>query len=568
MSQPRVPRGVGAMNRLQARLCGLTRPMTVLREMPLPEGAGDPDRGQELVEGHVHLAGVTGNGADLWEIPAPNANFEAARQGFGWLDDLSAAGTPRARTLAQTWTLGWITRFGRGGGPGWTPELAAFRLGQMLSHAEILLSGAAPEEVSRALGRHLLFLRRRWRAAPRGLPQLRAINALLKAKAFVEGAEVSARPLIRAAISDISAILTPEGGVASRAPDDLFAAFRALSDLRAAIAALGLAPSEDLDRVLTRSGAILRAVRHADGTLARFHGGGAGDPAAIDRALAQARLRGGPAQGLAMGYARRTAGRSTLIVDAAPPPTGPAAGSAHASTLAFELTSGRRPIIVSCGTSVDVDADWRRAGRASLSHSGLVLDGRSSARLQPETDMLTDGPRDVPAKLSLHGGSLRFEGGHDAYVAATGLTHARILDLSPDGRGLSGEDLVVTLDAAAGAQFRRALANTGGGGIPVQIRFHLHPDVEASPHPDGGVILVLPSGERWHFDHDGHAELTFAPSVYLEAGQREPRPTDQIILTGRATGEATRVRWQLTRTPDDHSVTRDLIAAALPLVPA
>ena len=82
-----------------------------------------------------------------------------------------------------------------------------------------------------------------------------------------------------------------------------------------------------------------------------------------------------------MGFARLSSGRTSIIVDAEIPPQGRAAVNAHASTLAFEMTSGRRAVIVNCGSGDTFGEDWRSAGRATPSHSSLYIEGQSSARL-------------------------------------------------------------------------------------------------------------------------------------------------------------------------------------------
>ena len=74
---------------------------------------------------------------------------------------------------------------------------------------------------------------------------------------------------------------------------------------------------------------LLRALRHADGGLARFHGGGRGAEGRLDAALANAGIKPLPSAGMAMGYVRLTGGRTSIVVDAAPPPQGSAL--AHAS---------------------------------------------------------------------------------------------------------------------------------------------------------------------------------------------------------------------------------------------
>ena len=77
-------------------------------------------------------------------------------------------------------------------------------------------------------------------------------------------------------------------------------------------------------------------------------------------------------------------GRLSLIIDASAPPVG-AAANGHASTLAFELTSGRRSLIVNCGSGKSFGVEWRRAGRATPSHSTLASKGihQRGLRRQP-----------------------------------------------------------------------------------------------------------------------------------------------------------------------------------------
>ena len=66
----------------------------------------------------------------------------------------------------------------------------------------------------------------------------------------------------------------------------------------------------------------LRTLRHSDGGLARFHGGGRGAEGWLDHALASSGVRGAQPDGLSMGYARLSAGRTSVIIDASPPPGG------------------------------------------------------------------------------------------------------------------------------------------------------------------------------------------------------------------------------------------------------
>ncbi|HKL45089.1 MAG TPA: heparinase, partial [Roseovarius sp.] len=54
------------------------------------------------------------------------------------------------------------------------------------------------------------------------------------------------------------------------------------------------------------------------------------------------------------------------------------------------------------------------------------------------------------------------------------------------------------------------------------------------------------------------AALSLQPSVYLEKTRLKPRATKQIVLSGRALGYATRMRWSLAKAQDTPVGIRDV----------
>jgi uncharacterized heparinase superfamily protein len=96
-------------------------------------------------------------------------------------------------------------------------------------------------------------------------------------------------------------------------------------------------------------------------------------------------------------------------------------------------------------------------------------------------------------------------------------------------------------------------------GIYTQIEFHLHPQVDANLDLGGNTVsLALKNGEVWVFRHDGVAELSLDPSVYLERGRLQPRATKQIILSGKIINYATRIRWSFSKSHDTALAVRDV----------
>jgi uncharacterized heparinase superfamily protein len=557
------------LNQFHARLAGRAAPATAFVSSPEPRTIGQYAKGRQLIAGNFLFAGHLIEAPDrtIWDIAAEDAPFVEALHGFGWLDDLAAVGDRKAAERAQAWVWDWIARYERGKGPGWTPDLTGRRLIRWINHALFLLRGrdkADGDRFYRSLSRQVVFLSRRWRTAVPGLPRFEAVTGLIYAGLSLEGMQDHVTPAIKALEHDCREGIDAEGGIPSRNPEELLEVFTLLTWAIAALKDAGQPVPPSVNDAIARVAPTLRALRHSDGGLARFHGGGRGLDGRLDHALASSGVKAVHPGGLHMGYARVTTGRTSLIVDAAPPPKGPASAEAHASTLAFEMTSGRRPVIVSCGSGASFGPEWRRAGRATPSHSTLGIEGFSSARLGPAAteddprEMLVDVPENVVCEIHEAGGAFTLQLSHNGWQRTHGLTYGRILESTADGRGILGEEFLTTLSKADEARFDRMLDGFQLQGIPFSIRFHLHPDVQADLDMGGAAVsLALKSGEIWIFRQEGAQALVLEPSVYLESGRLRPRATKQVVLTGVAMAYATRVRWSLTKAQDTPDVVRD-----------
>lgn len=558
------------MDRVHARLSGLSGGAAGFVSQPEPRTIGSFARGRQLLAGNFLFGGflIEGPGRSPWDLPTPDSRFQEELHGFAWLDDLAAVGDATARTRAQDWTFDWIARYGRGRGPGWTPDLTGRRLIRWINHAILLLNGRERGEARayfRALGRQTLFLSRRWSTARPGLPRFEALTGLIYAGLALTGMEDRVAPAARALARECATQIDAEGGIPTRNPEELLEVFTLLTWAAAALTESGRNPQREHVDAMARIAPTLRALRHADGGLARFHGGGRGQEGRLDQALASAGGKAVTAQGLAMGFARLSAGRTTVILDAARPPVGPASANAHASTLAFELTSGRRPLIVSAGSGAGFGPEWHRAGRATPMHSTLAIRGFSSSRLGTDgvltgsRELLSDGPDQVWAQLDRGDEGLSLLCGHNGYAATHGMTHVRQLLLSPDGRTLAGEDTLGAMTVGDRRRFEIIMERTRHQGIAFGIHFHLHPEVDAALDLGGtAVSMALKSGEIWVFRHDGVAELALEPSVYLEAGRLKPRATKQVVLRATVLDYAFQIGWTLAKAQDTPAAIRDL----------
>lgn len=551
------------MNLRAARAAAQADPARGFQMRPEPRTIGLFARGRQLVSGHFLMAGrlVEAPGVPLWDLATQDAAFVAEAQGFAWLDDLAALGDGAARGRAQDWTWDWIARFGRGRGPGWTPELTGRRLIRWINHALFLLNGRTPGQSAAyfaALAAQVEFLARRWPAAAPGLPRFEALTGLVYAGLALTGLHQHAGAAALALADECEAGVDAQGGIPSRSPEDLLQVLTFLTWAAQALTEAGRAVPPPVSAAIARIAPCLRTLRHADGSLARFHGGGRGAEGRLDAALAASGSKGPPGHGPAMGFLRLAAGRTTVIIDAADPPGGAAGRSAHASTLAFELTSGRRPVIVNCGSGRVFGGAWARAGRATVSHSTVAVEGYSSSRLgRGPGEALVERAHVVMARSALANG-LGYTLAHDGWSRTHGLTHTRHIALSPDGRTLMGEDRLSATTPGERANLSAALARRGAD-LRYEARFHLHPDVAAALDLGGSAVsLVLKSGEVWIFRPTVPAGMALDASVHLERGRLRPRPAQQIALTGGIGAEGAVVGWTLAKAQDTPLAIRDL----------
>ena len=319
-------------NRLAARRAVLGRPATAFRSQPEPRSIGSFARGRQLVAGNFLFAGhlVQAPDTNMWDLSPADRSFAEALHGFGWLDDLAAAGDGPARACAQAWLWGWIERFGRGRGPGWTPDLTGRRLMRWISHAFFLLSGQeseASQAFYRSLAAQTNFLGRRWKASAPGLPRFEALTGLIYASISLDGMERHLSPALAALDRECRSQIDTQGGLPTRKPRGTAGCLQP-ADLGGGgnWASPGVAPAKPTGR--QSSGSHRRCAPFAT-PMAGWHGftaAVAGLRGGLTTRWPTAGSSGAHRAGLAMGFARLSAGRTSIVIDTAPPPQGPCLG--------------------------------------------------------------------------------------------------------------------------------------------------------------------------------------------------------------------------------------------------
>jgi uncharacterized heparinase superfamily protein len=489
--------------------------------------------------------GDASRGQDMLGAPP---HWTEANQRFLFLADLKATEGEEGARAAREWTSDWLRRFDRIDDVAWRPDIIGDRLYSWIAFYEFLAGGkgeaALRQALLQSLARQMRHLFRVWKRAS-GLARLKALRGLVAAAAAVEDKGRLGRACEKLA-EECKAQILPDGGHPSRDPSAVLAVLAYLIESRDALAAASAEIPAALLAAIDRAAPLLRFFHHGDGKLALFNGSSESAAGLIALVLQRAESEAKPPlRAPHMGYERLQAGESLVILDCGAQPPRAWDENAHAGALALEMSVGSERLLVNCGARLvgemsngerghgergEADS-WRLAMRATAAHSTLIVADTSSAEIGPDGHFT--GPAFVIAsKRSEEGGDQYVWASHDGYRASFGLSHSREIYLAADGEDLRGED-------------RLESAGNDGAGRGFAIRFHLHPEIQASANASGdGVDLRLPGGALWRFKATG-AAINLAESVYLGTGVL--RRSQQVILSGFAGSDGVSVKWAMRR---------------------
>jgi len=507
---------------------------------------GDLTRGNALLEGKVSFRGETRDLATLdfaktgWSKP-----FGDYLQSFAWLRDLSSVTTRAvAAPIAETLTRAWLAAHGeKVSDPAWRADLWGRRILFWTAHAPLILSSndlVYRSSMLHALARGARHLDRAAERVPPGPARVAAWCGVLAAGLIMPGGDPR-RAFGEAGLQRaLAASVFEDGGTIGRSPYGQLDTVMLLTMLRETYAARRLEAPEFLRTTLARTVTALLGVCHGDKGLASWQGGAPISGDIIQQVVEATGVRTRPLkQAREWGYQRLSAGSTVLIMDAAPPPVARLIEGGCASTLAFELSDGPDRLVVNCGggrmAHSAVPHALTEGLRTTAAHSTLTVGDSNSTAIHSDGTL---GRGVAEVELSRHESDTasRIEASHDGYVRRFGFLHRRQIALSPDGRDVRGEDMLLP----AGRGRKRSEMT------PFAIRFHLHPGIEISPTADGqAAILRTPGGAIWQFRARG-GSMAIDASLWIDGAGR-PHASEQIVITGESPLGGTNVGWLFHR---------------------
>ena len=505
---------------------------------PVP---GDARAGTAIRAGHFLHRGLKLSLGDLDFAALDVApTFADYLHSFAWLRDLAATGTRADGVpIAEAVVRHWLGVHGEAvSEPAWRADNTAWRILFWAAHAPLILSSSDLVYRSAVLNHLARAARHLDRAADKTRPgtgQMVAWTGIVAASLLMPGGEprqVFGEAGLRKVLETS---FYADGGNISRSPQAQLDAIMALSMLVRIYDMRRMEVPPFVQEVLARAVPALLGLVHSDGGMGSWQGSGATNAAHIQAIVAASGVRTRPLkQARDWGYQRLVANKVVLLADAAPPPISRVTEAGCASTLAFELSDGDERIVVNCGgaalTGATIPADLARGLRTTAAHSTLVLaDSNSTAILA--SGALGKGVTEVELDRRETPQGSRLEMSHDGYARRHGLIHRRLLILSPNGRELRGEDMLLPAPRS-----RRK------GDKNFAIRFHLGRHIGASLTADKlGALLRISGGTLWQFrTSDGTLEIE--ESLWVD-GEGRPHPCEQLVVTGSAPAGGASIGW-------------------------
>ena len=487
---------------------------------------GDAALGDRLFQGRYRFAGreAVSPGGPVWAPPGIDPAWTAGMHGFGWLRHFKASGGETARRHARAVVADWIRNCGRWRPGAWDAAVLGRRIAAWSACAGFLLRDSDPRwraAFLASLDVQARHLRRAALAETSGADRFAALRGLLHAGLCLDRGERGVARAARLLARECAEQVRPDGGHRDRSPARHCAALADLVDCRDLLLAAGRTPPEPIPDTIDRMARALAALRHGDGGLAAFNDSAEDtDPPAADVLKAAGGGARAPAGAERMGFQRLAAGRTAVIVDAAPAAGRP---SDHAGAAAFEMSAGAARLVVNCGPHSARSAEWADALRSTAAHSTLVV-----------ADEDADPAAPARGDRRADGGAIWLEVEREGYARRFGLVHRRRFYLAADGADLRGEDTLRAAPGAAPAEPR-----------PYAVRFHLHPDVAAAQAPDGrSALLRLADGAQWRLS--APSGLAIVGSVYFADGFAR-RDGEQAVVAGVCGAEGATVKWALRR---------------------
>jgi len=427
-----------------------------------------------------------------------------------YFDDLNARDAQQRNELHHALISRWIRENPPGKGPGWEPYPLSLR---MVNWIKWLLSRDLDEAreaelldlMAQSLAVQARFLERRLEHHLRGNHLIANAKALVLSGLFFSGDEPSSwyEKGIQILCSELSEQILSDGGHFERSPMYHSIILEDILDLINIHTVYGCRFPESWTGHAAKMLWWLYVMSHPDGDIVLFNDAAFGIAPSLKKLedYASALSIGGVTKTLPdlvffqeTGYARACKKPFTCFFDVAPIGPDYQPGHAHADTLSFEMSVGKRRVFVDTGASSYEGPD-RLEQRQTKAHNTLTVDNHDSSEVWGNYRVARRAKVTESSAYEANGCAV-VRGVHDGF--------SRLSDV-----GLHERKWIVS---RTGIEIRDKI--DGAGTHLVSSHLHLHPDVKILDNNAQNIGLMLPSGLKAVVRMDEKFEVSYEPCKY------------------------------------------------------
>ena len=491
---------------------------------------GDADNGYQILEGYISFYGETVFFKhSLWGNNGASQTWNNELHSFCWIRDLRAVGSNKARIFSRKLVVDWITKFKNWDKLSWRSDILSKRICFLLENFSFYCSSAEEELqeiVIKSLSKqskHLISY---------ALSDIKGFERIFCVKAIII-ASLSFRPLQKyldlgcnLALNEIDRQITTEGLHKQKSPKIHLEFLQVLIDIRNFFSLSKKQIPKKINETISKMAAFLKFYRHGDGSLATFNNSTPVSKFFVDQILLRSNSKiKVPDSCNILGLHRISENKITVLMDAG----NPSKESLYAGSLSFELSFGKKIIIVNSGSPHIQNKKWAEAMKSSAAHTTLTIDDINSSDIFFEKGKKGRIAK-VWSKKYNDGKSHWIESSHNGYKEIFGLIHNRKIHIDTSNKLIRGQDSLIRTPGYYKKKPKLC-----------QIRFHIHPEVEVNGTSGRKkVVLRLNDGEGWEFICSDPI-IHIKESIYLGLKNTAKR-NSHILLKDKVTPDK-KIKW-------------------------
>lgn len=492
---------------------------------------GDSQVGYDILQGYVSFFGETINYKNsIWEKNTSTDLWKEELHSFSWVRDLRAVGTNKARFFLRKSIYDWILKYNKWSLTEWRSDIIGKRVYSLLGNFNFFCSSAENDFQKLMLeslfkqGNHLIKNKLQ---DIHGYERIFAIKGLIAVSITYTKFNEHIDFAIKLLITEISNQVLNDGSHYLKSPSKHSEFLQNLIDIRSYLAEAKYKTPKKINECILIMASVLKFYKINGETLATFNNSKSINKKLLNQIILRANSKLKiPSSLSCSGFQKISQNKINFFMDCGPP----VKEDTYAGSLSFELSIGKNPIIVNCGSPYINNKIWTEAMKSTAAHSTLSVDNINSSDIFFNKRQKNSRIANVWSQRKKQKNCHWIDAAHSGYKDIFGLIHSRKIHIDSEKKIIRGQDCLSRSNKCYQKISKK-----------YYLRFHLFPDIEINvTGSKKKAILKLPDGTGWEFICS-EPEIAIRESIYL--GKKQKISRNNHILVSNSIIPEKKIRW-------------------------